>query len=216
MKITPKIPSRKEEISSFINSTVGTGFAITGLVLLIVKAVRVGGVLRIVSFTIFGATLVLLYVASSLYHGVPIIVKSKKLRKGLKIFDHSAIFLLIAGTYTPFMLVTLRGTTGRSLLYIVWSIAIIGIFLKAIFINRFPVVSTALYILMSWLIVIVIKPLILALPRGGIVFLFLGGLTYTLGVIFYAWQRLQYNHFIWHFFVLFGSIFHYFAILFYV
>ena len=216
MKIIPKVPTREEEVGSFITHTIGTGLAIAGLVLLIVKAVRLGGTLRILSFTIFGVTLVFLYIASSLYHGLPIIVKSAILQKILRIFDHSAIFLLIAGTYTPFMLVTLRGSIGLSLFCIVWAIALVGIVLKVIFINRYPVLFTAIYIAMGWLIVTAIKPLLLGLPRGGIVFLFLGGLTYTLGVIFYAWQKLHYNHFVWHFFVLFGSIFHYFAILFYV
>jgi hemolysin III len=216
LKITPKTPTRKEEIGNFITHTVGTGLAITGLVMLIIRAVRLGGALRIVSFTIFGVTLVLLYVASSLYHGLPIIVKSARLHKVLRIFDHSAIFLLIAGSYTPFMLVKLRGSMGLSLFYVVWAIALVGIVLKVIFINKYPALFTAIYIAMGWLIVIAIKPLIVALPKGSIVLLFLGGLTYTLGVIFYAWQKLQYNHFIWHFFVLFGSIFHYFAILFYV
>ncbi len=216
MKIIPKVPTREEEVGSFITHTIGTGLAIAGLVLLIVKAVRLGGTLRILSFTIFGVTLVFLYIASSLYHGLPIIVKSAILQKILRIFDHSAIFLLIAGTYTPFMLVTLRGSIGLSLFCIVWAIALVGIVLKVIFINRYPVLFTAIYIAMGWLIVTAIKPLLLGLPTGGIVFLFLGGLTYTLGVIFYAWQKLHYNHFVWHFFVLFGSIFHYFAILFYV
>lgn len=216
MKIIPKVPTREEEVGSFITHTIGTGLAIAGLVLLIVKAVRLGGTLRILSFTIFGVTLVFLYIASSLYHGLPIIVKSAILQKILRIFDHSAIFLLIAGTYTPFMLVTLRGSIGLSLFCIVWAIALVGIVLKVIFINRYPVLFTAIYIAMGWLIVTAIKPLLLGLPIGGIVFLFLGGLTYTLGVIFYAWQKLHYNHFVWHFFVLFGSIFHYFAILFYV
>ena len=216
MKIIPKVPTREEEVGSFITHTIGTGLAVAGLVLLIVKAVRLGGTLRILSFTIFGVTLVFLYIASSLYHGLPIIVKSAILQKILRIFDHSAIFLLIAGTYTPFMLVTLRGSIGLSLFCIVWAIALVGIVLKVIFINRYPVLFTAIYIAMGWLIVTAIKPLLLGLPIGGIVFLFLGGLTYTLGVIFYAWQKLHYNHFVWHFFVLFGSIFHYFAILFYV
>jgi len=216
LKIIPKVPTREEEVGSFITHTIGTGLAIAGLVLLIVKAVRLGGTLRILSFTIFGVTLVFLYIASSLYHGLPIIVKSAILQKILRIFDHSAIFLLIAGTYTPFMLVTLRGSIGLSLFCIVWAIALVGIVLKVIFINRYPVLFTAIYIAMGWLIVTAIKPLLLGLPIGGIVFLFLGGLTYTLGVIFYAWQKLHYNHFVWHFFVLFGSIFHYFAILFYV
>jgi hemolysin III len=216
LKIIPKIPSRDEEVGSFITHTVGAALAIAGLVMLVIRAASIGGTLRIVSFTIFGAMLVFLYVSSSLYHGLPIIIKSAKLQKILKIFDHSAIFLLIAGTYTPFALVTLRGAVGWSIFYTVWIIAIVGIVLKALLINRFPVIFTALYIVMGWMIVIVIKPLIAALPLGGLIFLFLGGLAYTLGVVFYAWQKLKYNHFIWHFFVLFGSIFHYIAILFYV
>ncbi len=215
-KIIPKIPSRKEEIGNFITHTVGTALSITGLIFLIVKALKVGGGLRLFSFLVFGVTLIVLYLSSSLYHGLPLIIKSRALHKILKICDHSAIFLLIAGTYTPFTLVTLSGSLGLRLFIAVWSIAILGIVIKAIYIGKFPVIFTVLYIAMGWLIAFAIKPLFQNLTMGGIIFLFAGGFFYTFGVVFYALQRLTYNHFIWHFFVLAGSVCHYFAILLFV
>ncbi len=216
MKIVTKIPSKKEEIGNFITHTAGTLLALAGLVVLIIRSVKIGGTLRIFSFTLFGITLVLLYVASSLYHGLPLIISSKRLQKILRIFDHSAIFLLIAGTYSPFALVTLNSSTGLKIFVSVWLIAIIGIVIKILFISRFPVFFTALYIFMGWLVVFAFKPLIQNLPLGGIVLLFAGGIAYTLGVVFYAVQKMKYNHFIWHFFVLAGSILHYFSVLLFV
>lgn len=217
MKIVAKIPSRKEEIGNFITHTAGTMLALAGLVVLIIRAVKIGGTLRIFSFTLFGITLVLLYVASSLYHGLPLVISSKRLQKILRIFDHSAIFLLIAGTYSPFALVTLKSSTGGLKIFVsVWLIAIIGIVIKILFISRFTVFFTALYIFMGWLVVFAIKPLIQNLPPGGIALLFAGGLAYTFGVVFYAVQKMKYNHFIWHFFVLAGSILHYFSVLLFV
>lgn len=215
-KIIQKIPSRKEEIGNFVTHTVGTALSIVGLILLVIKALKVGGGLRLFSFLVFGITLIVLYLSSSLYHGLPLIIKSKTLYKVLRICDHSAIFLLIAGTYTPFTLVTLSGSLGLKLFIAVWSIAIFGIVIKIIYIGKFPVFFTALYIAMGWLIAFAVKPLFQNLPLGGIIFLFAGGIFYTSGVAFYASQRLMYNHFIWHFFVLAGSVCHYFAILLFV
>lgn len=215
-KITQKKSIKGEEIGNFITHTVGTVLSVVGLIALILRAVSLKSTMRIVSFSIFGITLILLYLASSLYHGLAIVSKSQKVYKVFKIFDHSSIFLLIAGTYTPFSLVTLKGPIGFRVFIAVWSVAIIGIVLKSIFIGKFPVLFTAMYILMGWFIISVIKPLIASLPRTGILFLFLGGFFYTFGVVFYAAQKLKYNHFIWHFFVILGSIFHYFAILLFV
>lgn len=215
-KVVQKKPAKGEEIGNFITHTVGTALSLIGIVILVLRAVSLKSPVRIVSFSIFGVTLILLYLSSSLYHGLTIISKSQRVYKVFRIFDHSSIFLLIAGTYTPFSLVTLRGPVGLKMFVAIWSIAIIGIILKSIFIGRFPVLFTAMYILMGWLIISVIKPLIASLPKTGILFLFLGGFFYTFGVIFYAAQKLKFNHFIWHFFVILGSIFHYFAILFFV
>ncbi len=215
-KIIPKVPSRGEELGNFITHTVGTLLAIAGLVLLIVKAVHTGNVLRIFSFTVFGSTLVLLYVASSLYHGLPLLVESAKLAKVLRILDHSSIFLLIAGTYTPFSLVTLRNSRGILIFAAIWTIAAIGIVVKAVFIGKFPVLFTALYVAMGWFVLFDAKALVKTLPVGGLWLLFLGGFFYTFGVIFYAAQKLKFNHFVWHFFVILGSACHYFSILFFV
>ena len=188
------------------------GFSIAGLVLLVIRAVLYGDVWQVVSFSIYGTSLILLYLASTMYHGF----RSKRIKEILRIFDHSAIYLLIAGTYTPFLLVTLRGAWGWSLFGVIWGLALFGILFKLIFGPRYEIVSTAFYILMGWVVIIAIKPLIAALPAAGLFWLIAGGLAYTGGVVFYAWEKLPYNHAIWHAFVLAGSFFHFFAIFFYL
>jgi len=167
---------------------------------------------HVVSCTIFGVTLIFLYSASTLYHSI----QKPKAKSILKIIDHSCIYLLIAGTYTPFLLVTLRGALGWIMFGVIWSMAIIGVLFKIFFVHRFKIISTAAYLLMGWIIVFLIKPLIASLPAGGIILLIAGGLAYSLGVIFYAWKKLPFNHAIWHLFVLAGSICHFCAIIFYV
>jgi len=134
----------------------------------------------------------------------------------LKIIDHSCIYLLIAGTYTPFLVVTLRGVLGWTMFAVIWLLAITGVVFKIFFVHRFKIISTIAYLLMGWLVVFAIKPLIDAMPAGGLAWLFAGGLAYSLGVIFYVWKTLPYNHAIWHMFVLAGSACHFFAVLFYV
>jgi hemolysin III len=204
--------SLREEKANAISHGIGVILSIVALILLIVQATRQGDPWQIVSFSIYGASLVILYLCSTLLHSI----QHKKLKDIFEILDHSAIYLLIAGSYTPFMLVTLRGPLGWSILAVIWSLAIIGIVLKCFFVKRFILLSTLCYICMGWFIVLAIKPLYVHLPFAGIVWLVAGGLFYTFGSIFYVWRRVPYHHAIWHVFVLAGSISHFFCILLYV
>jgi hemolysin III len=175
---------------------------------LVVFAALYGDVWHIVSFTIFGSSLIILYAASTLYHGSvkPLV------RKRLKIVDHAAIYVLIAGTYTPFTLVTLNGTIGWIIFGVSWGFAIIGITLKLFYTGKYDLFSTAMYILMGWLIIFVIKPLINNLPADGLKWLFAGGISYTLGALVYSIRKIKFNHAIFHLFVLFGSFCHFVAV----
>lgn len=204
--------STGEEVANSLIHGAGTLLAIAGLVVLAVLASQRGTAWHIVSCSVFGACLVLLYAASTLYHGVP----HSRAKVVLRFFDHNAIFLLIAGTYTPLTLVNLRGPWGWSLFGAIWGLAILGITLRALLGSRPRALFVGLYILMGWLAVVAIKPLVDHLPTGGLVLLFGGGLAYTGGVAFYLWKRLPYHHAIWHGFVLAGSALHYFAVLLYV
>jgi len=201
-----------EEIFNSITHGIGAIVSIAGLVLLIVFSSIYGSLSHIISCTIFGFTLVLLYTASTLYHSF----RKPNLKHVFKILDHSCIYILIAGTYTPFMLVTIRGDLGWGMFALVWSFTVIGILFKVFFVRRFKIISTIAYILMGWIIIFAIKPLFQALPVGGLVLLICGGLAYTSGTVFYAWDRLPFNHAIWHLFVLTGSVCHFFAVMFYV
>lgn len=216
MKAKEKVPTKNEEIANSISHGIGIGLSIAGLVLLTIKASFSHSAMKIVSFTIFGATLILLYTASTLYHSFYINVDSPKAKYIFKLLDHSAIYLLIAGTYTPFVLGPLRGPWGWSLFGVVWSLAIIGIILNVFFVGRYPVLFTSVYLAMGWIIVVSGKTFILKTPKNALILLFAGGLAYSLGVIFYAFQKLRYNHLIWHFFVLAGSVLQYFAVLLYL
>ena len=202
----------REEVANSITHGIGAVLSIAGLVILIAYSTSRGDAWHIVSCTIYGITLILLYTASTLYHSIPV----PGIKGLLRAFDHSAIYLLIAGTYTPFMLVNLRGPWGWSLFGTIWGIALLGIILKTTAFGRLPGVSLGFYLTMGWIIVIAIKPLWAVLDTGGMELLVLGGFAYTAGVIFYVWEKLPYSHAIWHLFVLAGSAFHFFAILFYV
>ncbi|MHB8170732.1 MAG: PAQR family membrane homeostasis protein TrhA [Thermincolia bacterium] len=204
--------SLAEEIFNALTHGVGTLFAVSALTLMIVFASFYGSALHIVSVSIYGTTMVLLYLASTLYHSLT----NERAKDIFKLLDHAAIFLLIAGTYTPFLLVTLGGVLGWSLLIIVWIIAILGIVFKVFFIKRFQILSTLIYLAMGWLVVIAIKPLIAALPIAGFRLLMAGGLSYTLGSVFYIRKSKAFNHGIWHLFVLGGSVCHFLAVLLYV
>jgi len=201
-----------EELVNVTTHAIGAALGIAGLSALLVGAARHGDPWRLVSFSIYGATLVVLYLASVFYHGA----RSPRAKTRLQFFDHAAIYLLIAGTYTPFTLVSIRGNWGWTMFGLIWGLAIAGILLKVFFFGRFGFVSTMLYLLMGWIVVIAVKPVLDAVSMRGLAWLVAGGLAYTIGVIFYAWHRLPYAHPIWHLFVLAGSVFHYFAIYFYV
>lgn len=198
-----------EEIANSITHGIGALLSIPGLVVLVLFASWYGGVWEIVSFSIYGTTLFLLYLASTLYHSF----QRPQIKRILRIVDHSSIYLLIAGTYTPFLIVAIRGTLGWTMLVVVWGLAVLGIAFKALFIHRFQVLSTLAYVGMGWLCVVAWNEMVTNLPPQSLMLLGLGGASYTIGVIFYAWQKMPYNHAVWHLFVLGGSACHYFAIL---
>jgi hemolysin III len=198
-----------EELLNSVTHGLGLLLSIAGFIFLLVMAIKHGTAWRVVGCVIYGATLICLYLASTLYHGL----SSPRWKRLLKILDHSAIYLLIAGTYTPFMLVNLRGGWGWSLLAIIWGCAMTGILFKVFFVHHLPALSTALYVAMGWLVVVAAKPVLLHVSAAGVRWLVAGGVTYTLGVVFYATRRVPYAHAIWHMFVLAGSICHYFAVL---
>lgn len=201
-----------EEIANSITHGIGAALSIAGLVVLIVSGVRYGDTWHVVSFAIYGSTLIILYTASTLYHSI----QNVKVKQVFKILDHAAIYLLIAGTYTPFMLVNLRGGWGWSLFGVIWGLAILGVVFKSIFINKYEKLSLVIYLLMGWLCLLAVRQMIAEVPSGGLIWLLLGGVCYTLGIIFFKWEKLPYAHAVWHLFVLAGSICHYFSILFYV
>ncbi|ROH93068.1 hemolysin III family protein [Stagnimonas aquatica] len=206
------IYSLGEEIAHALSHGVGAFAAIAGLAVLVAKAALYGNAWHVVSASVFGATLILMYTASALFHSIPL-PRSKQV---LRVIDHCCIYLLIAGTYTPFTLVTLHGPWGWSLFALTWGLAAVGVVFKIFTTGRYEALSLAVYLAMGWCAVLAIKPLLAALPAGGLWLLLAGGLSYSLGVVFYAWEKLPYHHAIWHLFVLAGSVLHYFAVLFYV
>jgi hemolysin III len=198
-------------IANSVTHGLGAALAIAGAVVLTVNVVG-GTAWQIASCSVFGCTLVLVYLCSTLYHSL---VRTRA-RKVLRIIDHSAIYLLIAGTYTPFALVSLHGPVGWLLFGTVWGLAVLGIVFKSFAIDRFAIASVVVYIGMGWLGVFAMRPLLLALTWHGIFWIVLGGLLYTGGIVFFAFDRLSYFHALWHLFVLGGSTCHYLAVLFYV
>jgi len=202
----------RQELANSLTHGIGTAVVTGAAALLIVLACLRGNVWHIVSFSIYGGTLFILYLTSTLYHSL----RSPKAKRIFEVLDHSAIFLLISGTYTPFLLVTLRGPWGWSLFGVVWGLSAAGIVYKIRFTGRHRLVSTFIYIGMGLLVLIALKPLWAALSFGGMALLALGGLCYISGTVFYHGKNLVYSHAIWHLFVLAGSLFHYFAIYFYV
>jgi hemolysin III len=199
-----------EEVAHALTHGLGLVASVGGLVTLVVAAWLRGDAWHIVGVSIFGATLVLLYAASTLYHSI----RNPRVKRFFQRLDHAAIFLLIAGTYTPFTLVSLRGGWGWTLMAIVWGLAILGIVLEVAGHTRR--LSVALHLAMGWLAVIAAGPLIRSVHPDGLLLLALGGVAYTLGVVFYAWQRLPYNHALWHLFVMAGSVCHFSCVLGYV
>lgn len=201
-----------EELANGITHGIGLVLSIAGLIALVVLSVMRGNAWHIAGCTTFGVTLVLLYAASTVYHTF----HTPRLKRILKILDHTAIYLLIAGTYTPFTLVNLRGFWGWTLFSLVWGLSVFGILWKVFQVERYQIVSTTVYLAMGWVVLIAIKPVMSAVPLSGILWLVAGGLFYTVGVLFFALKRLPYNHAIWHVFVLAGSTCHFFAVIFYV
>ena len=201
-----------EEIANSITHGVGVVFSIAGLAVLTAFASVFGTAWHVVGCSIYGTTQILLYTASTLYHSVP----QPRAKAVLRVLDHGAIFLLIAGTYTPFTLVSLRGPWGWSLFGLVWGLAVLGIALQGVLIRRRAVFAVVPYVAMGWLVVVAAKPLLESVALGGLILLLAGGLAYTLGSLFYTWHRLPYHHAVWHVFVLAGSVLHFFAVLFYV
>ncbi|WP_434751714.1 PAQR family membrane homeostasis protein TrhA [Paenibacillus amylolyticus] len=204
--------SRREEVANAVTHGIGAALSVAALVLLIVFSSMKGTAWHVVSFTIYGITMLMLYTNSTLVHAL----KEGKAKDLFEFFDHSSIYLFIAGTYTPFLFVAVRGTLGWTLFGIIWGIALAGVIFKAFFTKKFLFMSTIFYIAMGWLIVTAWQPLVTAIPTGGIVLLVAGGLMYTLGTLFYVWRGFPFHHAIWHLFVLAGSILHFFAVIIYL
>ncbi|ODT77029.1 MAG: hemolysin D [Nitrosomonadales bacterium SCN 54-20] len=204
--------SQGEEIANSISHGIGLVAALVGTPFLITQAARHGNTEFVIGASLFSATTIFLYLASTLYHALPI----GKTKRVFRVLEHSAIFLLIAGTYTPFTLGILHGVWGWILLSIIWSLAAAGVVLKVFYGTSFPILSTSLYLFMGWMVVITADILVAKMPTPGLLWLIAGGLSYTVGVVFFAIDsRLQYAHLIWHLFVLTGTTCHYFAVLWY-
>lgn len=209
MQVHSKPYTMAEEIIHGITHGIGTGLSIAGLTVLVILSAQRGDAWRLVSFSIYGVTLVLLYLASTLYHSF----QEPRLKRFFQRMDHAAIYLLIAGTYTPFMLISVRGSLGWSMLVVIWGLALLGVGFKTLFIHRFQRLSVLGYILMGWLGVIALNQMLRSVPPAGLVWLAAGGIAYTVGVLFLAIRRIPFNHAIWHLFVLGGSICHFVAVI---
>jgi hemolysin III len=204
-----RTPSLGEEIANSVSHGVGLLATVTAAPVLVLSAVRHDGAARIAGASVFAATMVLLYLISTLYHALP----RNRAKRVFQVLDHAAIFLMIAGTYTPFTLGVLRGAWGWTLLGIVWGLALAGVVLTAVGGVRYPKLRTSLYLAMGWLILIAVKPLWLRMPSEGLFWLLAGGVAYTVGVPFYAAKRIRYSHFVWHLFVITGTACHFIAVL---
>ena len=204
--------TKKEEVFNAITHGIGVLLSIAALVLLIIFSADQGSASLIVISIIYGVSMLLLYVASTLVHSFP----EGKWKDLFEIFDHSAIYIFIAGTYTPIMLLVIQGALGWTLLGVVWGVAVVGVIFKAFFVKKFLYLSTILYIAMGWMIVLAWGPLTSTMPAAGIQLLLAGGLLYTFGAIFYVWRGFPFHHAVWHLFVLAGSVAHFFVVLFYI
>ena len=210
MSTENQLQSFGEELANSISHGIGAVFAIIAAPILIVTAVNAGDVYAIVGSSIFAASMIILYLSSTLYHALPF----KRAKRAFQIVDHVAIFLFIAGTYTPFALGVLRGAWGWTIFGLVWSIALAGIIMKLVFVAKYHKISTAIYLCMGWIAIIAIKPLIDSVLPWGMFWVISGGVAYTVGVIFFIIDtRLPYAHFVWHLFVLLGTVFHFIAVL---
>lgn len=210
--MSSRIASAREELANALTHGVGLLASLIGMPILVLSALHRGEVTAVVGTSVFGATLIALYAASTFYHAVP----HPELKQKFRLADHMAIYLLIAGTYTPFTLGVLRGTWGWTLFGVVWTLAALGVLFKLWFgSGRFHRLSTAIYVAMGWVIVLAIRPLVQSMEHAGLLLLIAGGLSYTGGVVFYMDKRRAWTHPVWHVFVLGGSVCHYFAVLFY-
>jgi hemolysin III len=210
--MTPKSYSRAEELANSVTHGFGLAISLVGAVALVVLTALQGDTWQIVSSAVYGTSLVALYAASTLYHSV----RPPEAKRVLRVLDHCAIYLLIAGSYTPFALVSLRGGWGWTLFSVVWGLTVAGIVFKVFFTGRLNVLSTTIYVLMGWLCVVAAKPIVEMVPTGALWWLAAGGVVYTAGTVFYHNRRVPYSHAIWHLFVIGGSACHYFAISRYV
>ena len=201
-----------EEITNIISHAIGFLLSIVALVLLVTHANKYGNIVHIVSFGIFGVSLIILYGASTFYHST----KKPELRNRLRVFDHASIYVLIAGSYTPFTLVTLKGPLGWSILGIAWGMALTGIILKLFLTGKYTLISTLMYVFMGWIIIFAIKPVINNLSSEGLLWLVAGGMSYTIGAIIYSIKKIKFNHAIFHLFVLAGSACHFVSVFYYV
>ncbi|WJH37033.1 hemolysin III family protein [Paenibacillus sp. CC-CFT747] len=204
--------TRREEIANAVTHGIGALLSIAALTLLVVFATLEGTAWHVVSFTVYGVSMLLLYTSSTLVHSFP----EGRIKDIFEICDHSSIYLFIAGTYTPIVMNVIRGTLGWTLLGIVWGFALAGVLFKAFFTKKFLFTSTLIYLVLGWIIVVAWGPLTAHMDAGGILLIVLGGLFYTVGTVFYVWRGFPYHHAVWHLFVLAGSVMHFFAILFYV
>ncbi len=200
-----------EEIANSVSHGVGLLAAGAAVPVLVIVAVQRGGAAGVVGASVFAATMVLLYLASTLYHGLP----RNRAKRVFQVLDHGAIYLLIAGTYTPFTLGVLRGAWGWVLFGLVWGLALAGVVVKAVGGVRYPTLSTCLYLAMGWLVLIAVRPLWLRVPPWGLFWLLAGGIAYTVGVAFFGAKRVRYSHFVWHLFVIAGTACHFIAVLWY-
>ncbi len=201
-----------EERFNVLSHGLGFVLSIVALVLLVFRALDYGDFWRLTSFSVFGLSLMILYAASTLYHSS----RGENRRRQLKIFDHAAIYLLIAGSYTPFSLITLPSNVGRIIFVVIWGLALTGIVIKLFFTGKYDLLSTIMYVFMGWIIIFAIKPLMANLSSEGLFWLFAGGVSYTIGAVFYSLHRLPYNHGIFHVFVLGGSFCHFMTVFLFV
>ncbi len=204
--------TRKEEVVNAFTHGLGALLSIAGLVILIIFSSIHGTVWHVVSVTVYGVTMLIMYLSSTIVHAL----KDGRAKDIFLFIDHSSIYLFIAGTYTPILLVLLRGPIGWTLFGVIWGVSILGIIFKIFFVKRFMVVSTLIYIFLGWFIVFVWNPLAQEMAVRGLIFLVIGGILYSVGSIFYMWRGFPYHHAVWHLFVVAGSAFHFFAILFYI
>ena len=199
----------REEVANSVTHGIGAALSAAGLITLVILAVLYGDVWRVVGFSVFGASLLALYLASTLYHAI----QHRPAKRILRKCDHAAVYLLIAGTYTPFLLISLRGTIGMPMLAVVWGMALIGVIWKIFFTGRYEVIATIVYVLMGWMCLLAFRQMVANVPPLGVALLFAGGIVYTLGVLFYALEKIPYNHAVWHLFVMAGSASHFYCIV---